>query len=104
VSGIPARLLRDSISVQAYQGESGVGPIYAAAATVYGRVQMTRELVRDAAGVEVVSEMTLYVSPDDAAKFAPESSVTAGGRTSTVIGVSTHSRPGEAVVTKVVCR
>ena len=58
---IPRRLLRDSIAVEAYSGTGAYGPVYAAAVTVRGRVSMTRQLVRNSNGVEVVSEMTLHL-------------------------------------------
>lgn len=102
---IPRRLLRDLVSCRKYTGESAVGPVYAdEAVEAYGRVQMERQLVRDREGVEVLSEMTVYLHPDDAAPYVPESEVTAGGHTSTVISAATHSRPGQPVLTKVMCR
>jgi len=104
VTAVPRRLLRDLVSCRQYTGESGVGPVYAAAVEAYGRVQMERQLVRDREGVEVLSEMTVYLHPDDAAPYVPESEVTTGGRTSTVIASSTHSRPGQPFLTKVMCR
>lgn len=104
MNAVPRRLLRDLVICTPYAGEGALGPVYGAAVQAYGRVEMTRQLVRDANGVEVVSEMTIYLHPDDAAAYVPEARVTAGGRTSTVIAASTHSRPGQAVLVKVVCR
>ena len=100
---IPRRLLRDSIAVEAYSGTGAYGPVYAAAVTVRGRVSMTRQLVRNSNGVEVVSEMTLHLHPDDAAPFVPGSRVIIDDRESTVLSVSPHSRPGETVLVGVTC-
>ena len=100
---LPTRLLRDSVSVETCTGSGAYGPILAAAATVLCKVSNTRQLVRDANGEEVVSEMTLYALPADEAKFLPDSRVTFAARTSTVLGVSPQGRPGETVLVKVTC-
>jgi len=91
------------MSVEAYSGSGAYGPVYAAAVTVLGKVSYTRQLVRNADGIEVISEVTAYVHPDDAAPFMPESQVTIDSRVSTVITVGPQSRPGEAVLVKVMC-
>ena len=100
---IPPRLLRDPITVTAYSGESAYGPVYADPVTVLGKVSYMRQLVRNANGEEVVSEVTAYVHPDDAAPFVDGSQVTVAGRVSTVITAGPQSRPGEAVLVKVTC-
>ena len=100
---IPHRLLRDTVSVETYSGESAYGPIYGTAATVLCKASSLRQLVRNGAGDEVVSELTLYVHPDDEAKFTPESRVTYSSRVSTVLGAGSQSRPGETVLVKVTC-
>jgi hypothetical protein len=51
----------------------------------------------------VVSELTLYVHPDDAASITVGSLITFQGRESTVLGVSPKSRPGQIVYVEVVC-
>jgi hypothetical protein len=104
VKTIPKRLLRDSVSVETYTGESAYGPIYGAAATVLCMASSVRQLVRDAFGAEAVSSLTLYVHPDDEAKFTPETKVTTSSRVSTVIGVAPHRRPGETVLVEVNCK
>jgi hypothetical protein len=101
---IPRSLLRDSIAVEAYSGDGAYGPVYAGSVTVLGKVSYMRQLVRDADGEEVVSEVTAYVHPDDAAPFVPESRVTIDGRATTVIGAGPQGRPGEAVQVKVTCK
>ena len=96
-------LFRDTVSVETYSGDSAYGPIYVASADVLCRVSATRQLVRNSAGDEVVSEVTVYVQPADEAKFTPESRVTIAGRVSTVLGVSPQGRPGETDLIKVTC-
>lgn len=104
MNAIPRRLLKDVVTVQSYQGETAVGPDYADPVSAYGRVEMVRQLVRDSSGSEVLSEMTIYLHPDDAAPFVAESLVTFDGYVTTVLAASTHSRPGQAVLAKAVCR
>ena len=100
---LPRRLTRDAVSFEPFLGESAYGPTYGPAVTVLGKVSMTRQLVRDADGEEVVSEMTVYLHPDDAAAIVPESRATYAARSSTVIGVSPAGRPGETDLVKVTC-
>ena len=101
---LPRSLCKDSIAVEAYSGSGAYGPIYAGPVTVLGKVSYTRQLVRNADGEEVVSEVTAYVHPDDAAPFVPESRVTIDGRSTTVIAAGPQGRPGEAVQVKVTCK
>jgi hypothetical protein len=96
-------LLKDTVSVQTYTGESAYGPVYAAATSARVNVDATRRLVRNAAGEEVVSEATLYVHPNDAALFVPESRVSIGDRLSTVLGVSVQTFRGSDAFAKVSC-
>lgn len=100
----PKRLTRDEVSVETFAGTGAHGPVYKAAEEVACRVQMTRQLVRDANGKEVVSEVTIYMDPDEAAKFTVGSRVTVDDHVTDVLGVSTHGRPGQAVVAKAVCK
>lgn len=100
---LPLRLQRDEATVRTYEGEGGFGAILAKAVPVSGRWALTRQLARNADGVEVLSELVGYVSPDAAALFAPGSQVAVFGRTSEVISVSTHARPGHPVFAKVLC-
>ena len=96
-------MFKDSVSVETYSGESAYGPVYADPATVLCKASMNRQLVRNAAGVEVVSEMTLYTMPADEAKFPPESRVTYATRVSTVLSCAPMGRPGETVLVRVTC-
>ena len=96
-------MLKDLVSVETYAGEGAYGPTYAAAVTVPCNVEVTRRLVRNAAGDEVVSESTLTIHPDDLATFTPESRLTFESRTSTVLGVSPLSFRGNVSHGRVNC-
>ena len=98
-----AALFRDSVSVETYAGTGAYGPTYATAVSVTCKVSTERQLVRNTAGEEVVSEATLYVQPELADPFTPESRVVIATRISTVLGVAPMSRPGETVLVKVTC-
>lgn len=100
---LPANLQRDPISVRERLGVSSTGPEFAAAVSLYGRVEFGRRLVRNADGDEVVSEVTLYVHPDDADPFTPLSEVTLSGYVTHVISAHPQGRPGETVLVKVTC-
>jgi hypothetical protein len=96
-------MFQDTVSIETYSGESAYGPIYAASANVVCKVSTARQLVRNSAGDEVVSEATLYVLPADATPFTPESRVTIAGRMSTVLSVAPQTARGVTVVVKVTC-
>jgi len=87
----------DTVTVETYSGESAYGPIYGTSATVVCNVDSTRRLVRNSAGEEVVSEVTLQVAATDEAKFTPETRVTISGRVSTVLGVNPKTYKGQVV-------
>lgn len=96
-------LLKDTVSIQTYGGESAYGPVYAAAVTVACNIEATRRLVRDSAGDEAISEATLAVHPDDAVSFTPESRITIAGRTSRVLTTSAQTFRGNLVFLSVSC-
>lgn len=101
---IPRSLRRDSITVEKLLGEGGDGTLYEAPLTVLGKVAYQRQLVRDAAGAETVSEVTAYIHPDDAEPFTSGSRVTLDGYLTYVITAGAQGRPGEAVQVKVTCK
>jgi hypothetical protein len=103
VSKVRRSLLKDTVSVETYSGQSAYGPIYAAAVSVSVNVDATRRLVRAPDGREAVSEMTLLVHPDDLAKFTPETRITFGGRASTVLAVGPQTFRGYTVSAEVAC-
>lgn len=105
-------LLKDLVTVETYTGDGAYGPIFAAPVTVKVNVDQTRKLVRNPAGVEVVSEATLMVHPhpideatglllEAAALFAPESRVTIAGRISTVLIMKPNTIQGRIVYVSV---
>jgi hypothetical protein len=96
-------LLKETVTVETYAAPAGLGPVLAASVTVYANVDNTRRLVRDAQGAEVISDLALYVHPDDVATFTPESRVTYSGRTSSVLTVNPQVIRGHAALVKVVC-
>ena len=84
---IPGWLLRQAgqdVQVEAYAGAGAHGRTYAARVTVRALVEAKRRLVRNAEGVEVVSETTLRMRLTETCP--PESRVTLpDGRTTVVI-------------------
>lgn len=96
-------LLKDTVTVETYQGEGAYGAVYAAAVSVRVNVDGTRRLVRDASGAEVIAEATLSVHPSDASLFAPESRLTINGYTSKVINANLQTFRGSTVYLKVAC-
>lgn len=90
-------LLKDTVSVETYSGDSAYGAMYADAVSVRCNIDQKRRWVRTAAGDEAVSEMTLYVHPDDSAYFTPETRVTASAYVSRVLAVKPHTFRGYTV-------
>ena len=91
------------MSVETYAGQGAYGPAYSAAVSVSCSVDATRKMVRDSEGRETVSELTLFVHPDDSEYFTPESRVTYSSRTSTVLSATPQSFRGQVVLVRVSC-
>lgn len=82
---LPDHLLRHTITVQPYLGAGPAGGVYGAPFTRRAYVQDKRQLVRNTAGDEVISETTVYTNPGPE-EIPPKSKVTVpSGRTSLVI-------------------
>lgn len=82
---LPDHLLRHTVTVQPYLGSGPSGALYGAAVPYRAYVQDKRQLVRNAAGDEVVSETTVYVG-DPGANIPAKSKLTLpSSRTATVI-------------------
>jgi hypothetical protein len=96
-------LLKDTVAVQTYSGDSAYGPLYAAAVSIQCHVDQTRRLVRNRDGKEVVSEATLFVHPYDADRLLPESLVTIAGRETRILAVRAQSFRGQSVQVEVNC-
>lgn len=80
---IPGWLQRHRVTVEPYLGQSASGPRYGPAVTVRCFVDDARRLVRNAAGVQVVSESTVYCRLNVTAP--PKSRVNVFGREAFVI-------------------
>lgn len=87
----PARLLPHEVTVKPLIGQGSYGPIFGDPFALRCRVEHTRRMVRDAAGVEVTAEATIYARPG-AADVALGSQVTLpDGITRDVIAVAPHT-------------
>ncbi len=80
-------------TVETLTGESAYQDVFAAPSTDTGYLEGSTKLVRDQTGAQVVSSSTWYTALGNAPKYTPDSKVTAGGRTSRVIGVNTFETP-----------
>lgn len=90
---IPASLLRDSIQIEDYAGESGAtGPAFADPVTVSAHVEPRRRLVVDRMGREVRTDMFAIVAPNT--DVNPEARITHDGRTYRVLDVFKVPAPG----------
>lgn len=96
-------LLKDVVDVETYAGESAYGPLYKLGVSASCNVDSRRRLVRNPNGLEVVSETTLIVHPDDVALFTPESRVTIAERQSSVLLVKPHTFRGKLLHVEVAC-
>jgi hypothetical protein len=91
-----ARLFTQTVSVQTYEGEGSLGPVWAPAVDVACFVNDARKLVRNSAGDEVVSETTLYTPLSAYSSFTIQSRVTVNGRAANVITVYKRDSAGPA--------
>jgi len=98
-----AQNMGTTVGIETKTGNGSYGPLYAASVNVTCVVSTTRRMVRNADGVEVVSERTLGVPASDEARFTPGSRVTIGTLISTVIAVSPKEYKGQVVHVEVAC-
>lgn len=96
-------MLKQTVSVQSYSGDGSYGPVYSAAVAVACNIDTRRRMVRNANGDEVVSEATLFVHPDDAAPFVPESLLSISGRQSRVMAVNPKTFRSGTFAVEVAC-
>lgn len=81
---IPGWLLRHTVVIEAYLGDSAYGPRYADPVTARAFVEERVRTVRNPEGEEVVASTTVYLLPSQ--DCPPESRVTTpSGRTASVI-------------------
>lgn len=91
---IPKFLLRHTASVEPLIGSGAYGETYAAARPVQCFAEDKRQLVRNPAGDEVVSETTLYCRLVHDADFPLDSRVSVNGRVAYVLRVARHDDGG----------
>lgn len=93
---MPGVLARQTVTVEPYEGDGAYGPVYGPQRTIQCRKDDTRRVVRDANGVEVTSDVTLWV-PTNQKPLKTEDRVTLpDGRTTRVLVTKVHhaiSRP-----------
>lgn len=93
---IPAFMLTETVTIEAYGGETGTsGPKYAAPVSVKAHVEPRRQLVIKRESREIRAEMLLIVAPGTV--VPPESRVTYGGRTYRVVNTAEMPSPGGGV-------
>lgn len=79
-----------TVRVETHGGEDPFGNIHTELSEpIYGFLDDSRALVRNAAGDQVVSESTFYTGKEHKGIFKPESLVRLPDRTATVINVKT---------------
>ncbi|MFJ6935691.1 hypothetical protein [Streptomyces sp. NPDC101132] len=90
---IPLWVLRHTVTIEAYLGDSSAGPRYAAPVTARAFVEEKARTVRNAQGEEVTASTTVYLLPTQ--ECPPESRVTTpSGRTASVITSARHDGGG----------
>lgn len=82
---IPSWMLKSSISVEPYEGETATGPSWGSAVSVPAHVEPRRRLLVMKDGREVRAEMFALIGPDNT--IPPESRVTLSGRRYRVLDV-----------------
>lgn len=92
MTAIPDFMFRHTAVVEPLTGEGAYGPVYGPPQTHPCLADDKRQLVRDATGMEIVSDTTVYFKPGVACP--PGSRVTVNGRTSTAITSLTRDGGG----------
>lgn len=85
---IASALLRDSIEVEAFQGDTATGPMYGPATTYPARLSTTARMVRTATGEDRQVVVVAVVRPD--AQVPARSRVTIDGCSYVVLVVSSR--------------
>jgi hypothetical protein len=81
---IPKYLLKQTITIQLYQGSTAYGETFGLPIEKRGLLLPKRRLVKRADGSEVVTSATLYLAPDPSLSIAAQSKVTYDGNAYTV--------------------
>jgi hypothetical protein len=94
--------LSHTITVETFDGTGFDGATYLAPVTVSNcMVEKVSRLVRNSSGNEVVSETTIYATPDQASLFTEHTRISVGDYQSTVIKIEVmdvFGLPGHVVV------
>lgn len=93
---IPQWLLVHTVTVEPLTGRSSTGKLYGPPVPLRCMAQDARRLVRNPAGDEVLSTLTLYANPGTTATVPAGSRVTYGGRRTEVISASERDSGGLA--------
>ena len=83
---IPTALLPHRVTIEAYQGNSANGPVFADPVTIRARVVGKRRAVRTREGVDVITSAVAVVRPT--IEVPAESKLTHGARTFIVLDVA----------------
>lgn len=83
MTAIPDFMFRHTAVIEPLTGEGAYGPVFGPPVTEPCLAEDKRQLVRDATGLEIVSDTTLYFKPG--VVCPPGSRVTVHGRTTTAI-------------------
>lgn len=103
---LPEKYMPHTVTVKPLTGHSSVGKVYGDPFTLRCMAQGKRRMVRDATGTEVLSELTLYAAPGQAAAIPPGSVVTWRGDDTEVLAAIDHDSGGLGAPdhTEVVCQ
>ncbi|MFD7508123.1 hypothetical protein ACFV5N_02065 [Streptomyces sp. NPDC059853] len=104
VNRVPAALLRHTVTVEPYIGDSAYGPRYGPPATVRALVYARPRIVRAADGRQLVASASVIAEPG--LDCPPGSRITLpSGRTASALTVADHTAPGLPVpsCTEVMC-
>ncbi|MGW4727664.1 hypothetical protein ACWEQC_00420 [Streptomyces shenzhenensis] len=101
---VPAYLLRHTVTVEPYAGESAYGHVYDPPFEVRALVSAQHKLTRSSTGAQVLSTAQVITAPD--LNCPPNSRITLpDGRATTALSVGNHTAPGLPVpaCTEVMC-
>jgi hypothetical protein len=92
VSAVPSWLLRHTVTVEEYLGETGTGPSYGPPVTVRCFITEARRKVLTAEGAEVLSERGFICGTGE--RVATGDRATIRGRASAVVAVAVYDSGG----------
>jgi hypothetical protein len=93
---LPRHLLRHTLVVEPYRGNSGNGPTYGSPVTVRCHLVAKQTTRRQREGRAIDDASTVWCQLDAAGVLTPEARVTYAGRLVEVVSVTRHELPGGA--------